>query len=39
MKYVRLNKETDFEINKLREEKERLKNDLIYEESEHKREV
>ena len=39
MKYVRLTKETDFEINKLREEKERFKSDLLYEESEHKREV
>lgn len=39
MKIVRLNKETDFEIGKLREEKDRLRNDLLYEEAEHKKEV
>lgn len=39
MKLVRLSKETDFEIGKLREEKERLRSDLIYEESEHKKEI
>jgi hypothetical protein len=39
MKFVRLNKETEFEIGKLREEKERLKSDLAYEESEHRKEV
>jgi hypothetical protein len=39
MKLVRLNKETDFEIGKLREEKERLRGDLLYEEAEHKKEV
>jgi len=39
MKLVRLSKETDFEIGKLREEKDRLRNDLIYEESEHKKEI
>lgn len=32
MKFVRLNKETDFEIGKLKEEKERLRSDLQYEE-------
>ncbi len=32
MKLVRLSKETDFEIGKLREEKERLRSDLTYEE-------
>lgn len=37
MKFVRLNKETDFEISKLKEEKDRLRSDLIYEESEHKK--
>jgi hypothetical protein len=37
MKLVRLTKETEFEIGKLREEKERLKNDLLYEESEHRK--
>jgi hypothetical protein len=31
MKLVRLSKETDFEIGKLREEKERLRSDLAYE--------
>ena len=39
MKFVRLNKETDFEIGKLKEEKERLRGDLLYEESEHKKEI
>lgn len=39
MKYVRLSKETDFEIAKLKEEKDRLRNDLHYEELEHKKEV
>ena len=39
MKIVRLNKESDFEIGKLREEKDRLRNDLLYEEAEHKKEV
>ena len=39
MKIVRLNKATDFEIGKLREEKDRLRNDLLYEEAEHKKEV
>jgi hypothetical protein len=39
MKLVRLSKETDFEIGKLREEKERLRSDLIYEEAEHKKEI
>lgn len=39
MKFVRLNKETDFEIGKLKEEKDRLRSDLIYEESEHKKEI
>ena len=33
MKLVRLSKETDFEIGKLREEKERLRSDLAYEEA------
>lgn len=33
MKFVRLNKETDFQIGKLKEEKERLRGDLLYEES------
>ena len=37
MKIVRLTKETEFEIGKLREEKDRLKSDLIYESNEHKR--
>lgn len=32
MKFVRLSKETDFEIAKLKEEKDRLKNDLHFEE-------
>ena len=36
---VRMNKETDFEIGKLREEKERLRSDLAYEEAEHRKEV
>lgn len=39
MKIVRLNKETEFEIGKLREEKDRLRSDLAYEEAEHKKEV
>ena len=39
MKYVRLNKETEFQIGKLREEKDRLRNDLVYEENEHKKEI
>lgn len=39
MKIVRLNKETEFEIGKLREEKERLRSDLTYEEMEHKKEI
>lgn len=39
MKFVRLNKETDFEIGKLKEEKDRLRGDLLYEESEHKKEI
>ena len=39
MKLVRLGKETDFEIGKLKEEKERLRSDLLYEESEHKKEI
>lgn len=33
MKFVRLNKETDFQIGKLKEQKERLRGDLLYEES------
>ena len=33
MKLVRLSKETDFEIGKLRQQKERLRGDLLYEES------
>jgi hypothetical protein len=37
MKFIRLNKETDFEISKLKEEKERLRGDLLYEEAEHKK--
>jgi hypothetical protein len=39
MKFVRLNKENEFEIGKLREEKERLRSDLAYEEVEHRKEV
>jgi hypothetical protein len=39
MKLVRLSKETDFEIGKLKEEKERLRSDLLYEETEHKKEI
>lgn len=39
MKFVRLNKETDFQIGKLKEEKERLRSDLQYEELEHKKEI
>lgn len=34
-----MTKETEFEIGKLREERERLKSDLLYEESEHRKEV
>lgn len=37
MKIVRLTKETDFEIGKLKEEKDRLKSDLMYEQNQHKR--
>lgn len=39
MKIVRLKKETDFEIGKLHEEKDRLRSDLQYEEAEHRKEV
>lgn len=39
MKIARMGKETDFEIGKLREEKERLRNDLQFEEAEHRKEV
>ena len=37
MKIVRLKKETDFEISKLHEEKDRLRSDLQYEEAEHRK--
>ena len=39
MKIVRLKKETEFEISKLHEEKDRLRSDLDYEEVEHRKEV
>ena len=37
MKIARITKETDFEISKLREEKERLRSDLQFEEAEHRK--
>lgn len=39
MKLVRLTKETDFEISKLREEKDRLRSDLLFEQTEHKKQI
>jgi len=36
---ARLSKEAEFEMNKLREERERLKSDLAYEDNEHKRDI
>lgn len=39
MKIARIGKETDFEIGKLREEKERLRSDLQFQEAEHRKEV
>ena len=39
MKIARISKETDFEIGKLREEKERMRSDLQYEEAEHRKEI
>jgi len=39
MKIARIGKETDFEIGKLREERDRFKSEFAFEESEHRKEV
>ena len=39
MKIARIGKQTDFEIGKLSEEKQRLRSDLQFEEAEHRKEV